>query len=369
MKILWLIPAQMAQLLAGQPRPEEVLLNLSLASARLRLGVAASYSRLKRHANIFLDPEMAGAAEHPVLAEIDVCVVTKFMRSDRVQAWQTVLQRLSALGKPLVVDVCEFPFDDPVRVAVGEFYAKALPLARILTANSEHMLSLVQDRCPGEAVLIDDAILEPPRAPRFLPAQPLKLLWFGHESNIGYLRDQLPALTALAREHPLQLTVVSSDAAKKMLLSAMERDVATGFEILFSLWSPVGQRRAMAACDLVLIPGDPGNPRKAGVSSNRLAEALQAGRYPVASPMHSYLPYRDVAWVDSDLIAGIRHALTHPAEIRDRLHAGQARVNATLTPDYIGRQWMTVLARAIEGCPSTTPDDSAGVPRRNDGRH
>ena len=97
MKILWLIPAQMAQLLAGQPRPEEVLLNLSLASARLRLGVAASYSRLKRHANIFLDPEMAGAADHPVLAEIDVCVVTKFMRSDIVQAWQTVLQRLSAL--------------------------------------------------------------------------------------------------------------------------------------------------------------------------------------------------------------------------------------------------------------------------------
>jgi hypothetical protein len=348
-KILWLIPAQMAELLAGRPRPEEVLLNLSLASARLRLGVAASYSRLKRHANIFLNPEMAGAANHPVLVEVDVCVITKFTRSDSVAAWLGVLHRLRELNKPIVADVCEFPFDDPVRAAVGEFYTAALPQTDVLTANSTWMLSTLQGHCPRKAVLIEDAILEPPRAPRFSPTRPLKLLWFGHESNIGYLRDQLPSLAALAREHPVQLTVVSSDVAKKMLLSALEQGAAKGLEILFSLWSPVGQRRAMADCDLVLIPGDPGNPRKAGVSSNRLAEALQAGRYPIASPMQSYLPYRDVAWVDSDLIAGIRNALAHPAQIMNRLQAGQARVNAALTPDSIGRQWMAVQERAIAG--------------------
>lgn len=96
---------------------------------------------------------------------------------------------------------------------------------------------------------------------------------------------------------------------------------------------------ALRQCDLVLIPGDPQVPLKSGVSSNRLAEAIQAGRLAAASPLASYLPFQDCAWLGEDLVAGIRWAMANRGETLVRIRRGQQRVAERLDSAAIGGQW------------------------------
>jgi hypothetical protein len=104
-------------------------------------------------------------------------------------------------------------------------------------------------------------------------------------------------------------------------------------------WSLQTQRGALQECQLVLIPGDPVNPFKAGASANRIAEALNAGRFPIASPLPSYLPFSEAAWVGQDLVQGIEWALANRDEVIARIRRGQALVRAKFAADWVGRQW------------------------------
>ncbi len=78
-------------------------------------------------------------------------------------------------------------------------------------------------------------------------------------------------------------------------------------------------------------------------SSNRITESLWAGRFVVASPLHSYLEFADTAWVEEDLISGIRWALAHPQEVVTRIAAAQERIAAKYSSEAIARQWLAAL--------------------------
>jgi hypothetical protein len=99
----------------------------------------------------------------------------------------------------------------------------------------------------------------------------------------------------------------------------------------------------------VLIPSDPADPFKAGASANRIAEALNAGRIAVASPLQSYLQFADAAWLGQDLVAGIRWALANRDEALARVRRGQALIREKFAADRIGRQWHDLLAGLASG--------------------
>lgn len=346
MKILWLLPSHLLRLLNEGETPEAVLLNIFFASTRLRVGVAASYCCERGAANVYLDPEDRQAVRQLGMAGIDICVVSKFTRSEKPDAWLEILRRIRDAGKPVLLDLCEFPFGDPERKPVEQFYSKAFALADMLTVNSSRMQTLIRDFFRDEVVLIDDAILEPPRVPKFSPARPLRALWFGHPSNFPYLDKFLPTLAEFSRRSPVTLKVVS-DPVILPYLQRTARGAAAGITGLeFQPWSLDAQREALAATDVVLIPGDPTDSRKAGVSSNRLAETLQAGRFAIASPMESYLPFQDVAWVGEKLTDGLRFALDHPKKVLDQIERGQQRVSSNLSADVIGEKWHAIFGRS-----------------------
>src|SRR5262249_19732966 len=149
-----------------------------------------------------------------------------------------------------------------------------------------------------------DAILAPARNVEFAPAGRLRLAWFGHSTNLPYLNPCLDALLRFARERPCRLTVVSEAGSNaREVAQAMDTRFAPALEVRFIEWSLESMAGALRRCDLVLIPGDPADPLKAGVSANRIAEVLRAGRFPVASPLASYLPFADSSWLGDDLVA------------------------------------------------------------------
>ncbi len=344
MDALWLVPEFVVQQ-AADMQPEALLLSSHVASVRMRSGVAATAWQRAGHHNRLLAPDAAVAAAQADFSAVQVGVVGKFLADADPAAWLAVIARVREAGGRVIVDVCDYPFAKK-SPAVVRFYEQALPQCDAVTVNSALMAELMAPHVPRPPQVIEDAILGAPQPPQFSPGKTLKLLWFGHQSNLPYLDPVIEALFAYSARQRCRLTIVTApgfgveDAAAQINAHPGSR-----LEVRFTPWSQEATRIALRQCDLVLIPGDPHDPLKAGVSSNRLAEALQAGRLPVASPLASYLPFSDAAWLGDDLLAGIEWVVAHPGEALARIRRGQSRIAGTLSADVIGRQWCRLFER------------------------
>jgi hypothetical protein len=183
-----------------------------------------------------------------------------------------------------------------------------------------------------------------PATPRFAPAGRLNLLWFGHPSNLRFLEPWINALIERG-PRPCRLTVVTEDGyGVREAAANLSAQLAPSFEMVFVEWSLQATRRELERCDLALLPSDPRDPRKSGASANRLAEVLQAGRFAVASPLHSYLAFSESAWVGENLLDGLQWSLANPSSVMARILKGQALVREKYAMDAIGHQWLAFFA-------------------------
>ena len=366
-QILWLLPSPIAKSLAGE-EPEHRMLNLPLASARLRGGVASTFALRAGHRNVFLNADDEAAVNSTDFDAVDLCVVTKFMGKNNA-LWLDILGRLAKNKRKILLDICEYPFVAKKNTGIAEFYKKALPYCDVMTVNSTRMQELMAPHLRRPPLVIEDAILEPVQKPAFAPGKILKLLWFGHPTNFNYLGELLPSLKAFSQQQDCQLTIVSS-AELKEKVPAVDKRISARFSTRFIPWSFKTQREALADCDLVLIPGDPADPRKSGVSSNRIAETLQAGRFPVATALGSYLPYEQAAWLGKDLIAGIEFAVSQPQEVLARIRRGQALVKATVMPGIVGKQWLALFEslKTTDSAAIPAPKKKSALPRPDSGK-
>ncbi len=344
---LWLVPPVILDDIAGAA-PETALLNSHLASVRLRTWVAVEAWQRAGHRNLFAAPDDAGSMAKIDFAGVRVCIVGKLFMDVRPADWLAACIRVKEAGARLLLDICDYPFAQKPPEFM-RFYEEALRLADVVTVNSARMAEMMAGHMAGKSPLvIEDAILSAARRPEFAPDKVLELLWFGHINNVRYLERMMDALIQYSATQRCRLTLVTE--AGQGLEQAVQRinaNCAPRFEARFTPWSLESTRMALRRADLVLIPGDPADPLKSGVSSNRLAEALQAGRMAVASPLSSYRPFADAACLGDDLVAGIRWAMANRGEVMQRIRRGQLLVAERLSQESISRQWMRLLETAV----------------------
>lgn len=342
MDALWLVPPVIVEDIANAA-PEPILLASHLASIRLRTGVAASAWQGAGNRNIFLNPEDAATVAATDFARARLCIVGKLFLDVEPAAWLDACALAKRAGARLVIDVCDFPFAEKPP-GVVRFYEEALRQADAVTVNSARMAEMIAPHSAQSPQIIEDAILAAPRRPEFAPGKILELLWFGHVNNLRYLERVMDALIAYSAAQRCRLTIVTAPGhGIEQAVPRINASCAPQFEARFMPWSLEATRTALRKCDLVLIPGDPADPLKSGVSSNRLAEAIQSGRLAIASPLASYMPFGEAAWLGDDLVAGIRWAMANRGEVLARIRRGQVQVAARLAQESIGRQWCQLL--------------------------
>ena len=158
------------------------------------------------------------------------------------------------------------------------------------------------------------------------------------------LEQRLSDMVDFSARRACNLTLVTATGRGiENAIRELNAKLPKNFRLRFCAWSIEATRAALRKCDLVLIPGDPADPRKSGVSSNRLAEALNAGRFPVASPMISYLPFAEAAYLGQNLVDGIAWAIANPGEVLAKIRRGQVRIAEQLSAPKIGQQWVEFL--------------------------
>jgi len=344
MKVLWVLGTHKSAL--GPSTDPTIVARSPIASDRLRIAVpAAALGRLGvGSAFCVLEPGVA----LPDPGAYDAVVIGKFSSpsgddSARVGCWATFAHHVLAAGRRLIVDVTDNPFAGAN--ARADLYRRLLPDCSAVSVPSDWLGRAIAGHCRAAPLVVTDPYEGPPAAARFAPSDPLRLLWFGHALNLRYLQAVLPQLAELAAERALALEVVTGEVQGiEAGLEKLSAQLAPRFAARYTPWSLETMPDALGRCDLVIIPSDPADPKKAGASPNRLIEALVAGRLPVASPLESYLPYAPYAVLERDLLAGLRLAWRAPGEMVARIEAGQRAVAARHAPEVVARQWREVLA-------------------------
>jgi SAM-dependent methyltransferase len=263
-------------------------------------------------------------------------------------------------GAKVIFDVSDNHFNRP---ELNAHYHAMAALADRVTVPTAAMGKAVSEHTGILSAVVPDPVdgrRKPPSAMRAIkrrrfgffpgPLEAVRLLWFGHPSNMPGLIGVIPSLTALAKEYPIELDIVTSrNPLLENLLSKHVTDGGRDFLLSFSEWSPQAMENALERCDLVIIPGDPASGRESVKSHNRLAEALWAGKYVAAHPLPAYQDFIDWAWVSEDLVTGIKWALMHPDMAPSQVAQAQAYIEANFSPEHVGARWLEVISETGHG--------------------
>jgi hypothetical protein len=311
------------------------LADTPIASTRLRAGALRSFLHDKPDRLAVGDTIAMGA---------QVCVVGKIGKAgfeSRHALWLKQLEPFRAGGGKVVLDYTDNHLE--VESLFTPFYRRAVEHADAVVAASELLRRSVARHFAGPTATVPDAIEVAIRPPKEKFGRPPRALWFGHDTNLPFLFGWLPKLQVGPR---LELSILTSPYGLQLVEkygAMIPRTVA----LTCGQWSKPLMEETAADCDLCLIPSDPNNPRKAGVSANRLLTALALGLPTCASLLDSYLPFRDY-FADIDT-AECERMLKKPGRWRPKILQAQAEVLADYTPERIGGRWFDHLRRAVQG--------------------
>lgn len=268
-----------------------------------------------------------------------------------------VVKGLKARGVRVIADINDNHFENSPRapyfrelaVTVDAIVASTPRMAEIIRRYTATPVSVARDPYEGQR---GDVRFEPARLSwwgRFSgssgPNVRPKLLWYGYPTNLDtllVLRDQL---LPLAQGQPIAIRVMSRQDSTAQSLCE-ELHAASGGRIwwTFSPWSLTEMPKALAETDLVMLPSNAEDSRKAVKSPNRLVNGLWAGRFVIAHPLPSYEEFADYVWVGEDLAEGVRWALGHPHAVADRVRRGQDYLDRHYSPFCAAREWEEAIA-------------------------
>ena len=264
------------------------------------------------------------------LRDAEAVVLGKLLAPDVQREAREVLEMVAQLRAARVAVLADFSDDHFADPARGEAYRAIANGVDAVVTSTEPLAEVLRQHTPATVSVVTDPVEGERREPRVPPRAPYELLWFGHGSNLQTLQQALPQLSG---QH---LTVVSAPGIGAERIGAR-----------FRAWAPRAVFDELRKCDAVVIPSDPGDPRKAVKSPNRFTEAVWAGRFVLAHPLPAYRELAEFGWVGENLAEGLRWLAAQPQEALARIRGGQALIAERFSPRAVGDAWKAVIERTL----------------------
>lgn len=289
-------------------------------------------------------------------AGADAVILGKFAAppeqlSSAFERLMDLVQALRAEGVKILSDFCDDHFADanlgPVHRSLlhgsDGAVASTPGLAKVLREQGHSSVSVITDPVEGQQkeTGVRDFGTRPASA-----EDPLRLLWYGHFSNLDTLIGAVPQLERFLGARPVMLTMISAGTAAKQL--AIQLNLAWdhgGSGCRFIPWTPDAVFNELANCDAVVVPSNPHDPRKAIKSPNRFTEAIWAGRFVVAHPLPAYEDLAEYGWLGEDFCDGLIWHGANPVESAERIRRGQAWIRERFTPSAVAESWSVTIRR------------------------
>ncbi|MGE5098009.1 MAG: methyltransferase domain-containing protein [Betaproteobacteria bacterium] len=314
------------------------------ASARYRVLIPATHLARRGHAVQVMSLRPGEPPPEALDAQADVAIFAKSFSPSN----ERLAAHLRSRGIRVIVDYCDDHFEHPEH---GAHFRRMAELATDVVASTQVLADSIRRHTGREASVITDPVEGPRGTPRFEPKLPaLRVVWFGHPTNLVSVIDKAGDLKALAQRMPVQFTLVTQrDPSAESLASGIAALLPDRLQVQLLPWSLEGTWKVLQECDLVWIPvaNEEGKMAK---SPNRLLESMWAGRLVVADRMPAYEPFDDLMPLGQGLELGVAKALADPRGVEARLREAQRRIARHHSGFECGRLW----ARAC-GDDSTLP--------------
>lgn len=275
----------------------------------------------------------------------------------------TQIKKAQTEGIVVIADFNDDYFHHPVK---GSYWCDLAQTVDCCIASTEPMAELLQKFTNKPIHVIGDPIAAPlypakvfqkkkniqQKILRWMGSDPencLKLVWYGNIVNWPAMEQWINILSDFKKEQLWLLHVITKPHPK--ILDFIEKfNIKNGhqFFIKFEEWSESGQWKLVKDSDIVLIPSDVNDRAKKVKTSNRLTDALYAGRYVVASPLPAYLPYSKVASLTDNPKYAIEAYLQSPEACLKKIQQGQKMVLERLNSTEIAGLWIDAIATSLD---------------------
>jgi hypothetical protein len=322
-KIHWLIPYDNLT--------EESIVNTNLASIRMRLG-AAILSFKQTNFDISFGQNIFDA---------DFIIIGKIGATNnnlRENLWLNQIKEQKKLGKKVILDYTDdhLNFKSPMT----SFYEKSLPYVDIAIASSIFLADKLKIKTNLSVEIIPDAIEVPILKPKIKVNNFTNIFWFGHASNINYLIEFINKWTNLKQK--VTLFILTNEQGLYMF-NQTKFNIDKNLSLKLGLWSIETMINTSKICDFIIIPSNPDDPKKQGVSSNRLITGLALGLPVAASIMSSYKEFSQYFTdIDSEKFLEL---IDNPTKFHNQVYEAQDKVIPKFTKEVIGQKWIIFLRK------------------------
>lgn len=322
MKIVWVSFAPLEKRAGG--------LTSSMASVRYRMLIPAA---AMEGCDCKVMHLAAGANRRTLMERFrgaDAVILGKLFGGEREAAMaMDVVSGLKQAGVAVLADYSDDHFSNPARGEVHRALANAVDR---VVASTPGLAEVIEQHCATPVSVVTDPVEGERGEPRAPAAGSLRLLWFGHPSNLDTLQYGLPQLQGL----PVDLTLVTAPGAGAEQIGAR-----------YLPWSTATVFEELRQCDAVIIPSNPYDPHKAVKSPNRFTESVWAGRFVLAHPLPAYQELAAFGWVGEDLGEGAHWLSANGDAAVERIRRGQAVIAERFSPAAVAAAWKAAIGSAI----------------------
>jgi len=245
-------------------------------------------------------------------------------------------------GLAVCFHICDWHFDQPP-------YRKLTDLANLIVVQTEPIAAAVIEHFQRKPVIIEEPYEGPRGRARFKPRKTLKLVWYGHASNLDTLGVGLQQLHGLSHVFKLSIITNDMDSARVIFGSVPKPPYLVERAIIpFTLER---QWRELEAADAVIIPGYYAK-EKIVKGHNRLVQSIHSGRLAAVFPLPQYLELEDYCICGEDIAEGLTWALNNRMQVQKRVRAGQEYLDKRFSPAVVAGRWREELTALIEAVPN-----------------
>lgn len=305
----------------------ELLLNSNLASVRMRAAVACQVFKNNK-IKTFIGDSVAANTESIIVGKTGT-------NEERIKYWLNQIESFKKKGVRIYLDYTDnhLGFESPMR----EYYRILINICDHVIVNSCQMEQNIKQYWRGRISIIPDIVEVKIKPPKKNINKIPHIFWFGHASNINYLIDYLK-LTNFTKQAQIHMSVMSNQIG----LDIFKKEInlrSTNIDLVN--WSLESMESIGKMADIALIPSSTVDPKKSGVSNNRLLTSLALGLPTLATPMHSYKQF-DKYFLDidkyniDDIFQDIEKQKFLVAEAQDVVINKYSKEN-------IGKQWLELI--------------------------
>ena len=228
--------------------------------------------------------------------------------------------RLKSKGATVVLQHSDNTFYG--NTSLKGFYKDLMQLVDCIVYPSKSLCEITQPfvrKGAKQAIIPDPWQLLKSHKPRELNGgQTIKLIWFGSNKNITYLVNNFRQLLEKANgDHFYELTILCNDWAVKEFKRGIRgvKSPHKNWTIRAVRWKidaqPQQLETEISRAHIAIIPSNPLDPLKAGVSHNRIVDAIRGGCITIASPMQSYQELSSIALLNENICEALNEAVAN----------------------------------------------------------